>query len=658
MPFSRFFLPQLLKNLALAAFVLTFGCSVGAAQPVPVTTIEGPGPVNLVAHSQILLDPEGRFSADEVAFSELAQRFVPMKKPLGMGFTSDTVWLRLNLRSTQAQEWWLQMAQPVMENITVFERDPAGFWHQQSNYPRSSDIAAGLNTRQPTFSLQLSPTEPRLILLRLQTRTAMVSNMTLWQPKDLQAKETSESFAWGMVTGAYALVIVFYALFAIWTREHVYGWYSTLICINFLAAAFTDRWNFDVGLGLSPEGQVTVLGLVLSLAPTVAFVFITAYARIQDHWPRFVRMFLAVTMCVSAVAFVLVLTDQYRLSALLVQPFSILMVVVNSVMLVALSWAGNKRAQLLLLAFTVFHFSVGWRFMRNIGHIEPTVWNEHAYQIGAFIHMLILSTGIFSGYNSLRRESERQQAKAAAEAQLREQQSNFLGMVAHEVKTPLAVITATSDNLKITPDMPESALQRAEKISRNSQKIQDIFQSYLDHEQVLNKHKALQLREVDLQGMLQSLVQDFQDTHGRTVALDVPAGIKLMADRQLLSIAVNNLLGNAQKYAPTESAIGLQVGFSDGQVEIIVTDNGPGIEADDLSNIFKPYYRGSNSGRQQGSGLGLHLVRYIAEQHQGSASAMLQTGGGMKFVISLPFNPLMLEAADRPQAMLMPGKTV
>ena len=100
------------------------------------------------------------------------------------------------------------------------------------------------------------------------------------------------------------------------------------------------------------------------------------------------------------------------------------------------------------------------------------------------------------------------------------------------------------------------------------------------------------------------------------------------------------------------------MGFSDGQVEIIVTDNGPGIEADDLSNIFKPYYRGSNSGRQQGSGLGLHLVRYIAEQHQGSASAMLQTGGGMKFVISLPFNPLMLEAADRPQAMLMPGKTV
>lgn len=634
--------PAWRQGLAAAWLIwmgMWFASNAWAAQPIPVTSVQGTQAVDLAAHSQVLLDPEGRYSPDQVAFSELAQDFSPLNKSLRLGFTPATVWLRFHLSSAQAQEWWLQIEQPLMEHVTLFEWDPAGFWRQQSNQPKASEAAGGIPTRQPTFKVQLSPTEPRLYLLRLKTRTAMVSSMTLWQPQDLHVKDTSASFAWGMVNGAYALVIVFYALFALWTRERLYALYSTLILINFLAAALTDRWNADVGLALSPEMQVTVLGIMVSVAPTASFAFMVAYGRVQDYWPRFASLVLAVCAVVSVAGVALTLSDQYRLSAMLVQSFSILMVVVNSVMLIWLSFLGNKRAQLLLLAFTVFHVSVGWRFMRNIGYVEPTVWNEHAYQLGAFMHMLILSTGIFSGYNSLRRESERQQAKAAAEAQLREQQSNFLGLVAHEVKTPLAVITATADNLQLTPDMPTSALNRAEKISRNSLKIQKIFQAYLDNEQVLNSNQPIQLREVDLQGLLQALAQDFQDTHGSAIALDLLPQTKVMADRQLLSIAIQNLLGNAHKYASTESPIGIQVACSATHASIAVTDSGPGIDDKDLPNIFKPYYRGSNSGRQQGSGLGLHLVRYIAEQHQGSATAQAQSGGGMRFVITVPLAP-------------------
>ena len=385
--------------------------------------------------------------------------------------------------------------------------------------------------------------------------------------------------------------------------------------------------------------QVIALGIVVALAPTASFAFMAAYARIEAYWPQFARICLTVSIGVSTAGVALALTNQYRLSALLVQSFSLLMIAINSVALIWFSFSGNKRAQLLLVAFTVFHFSVGWRFLRNIGFVEPSMWNEHAYQIGAFIHMLILSTGIFSGYNSLRRESERQQAKAAAATQLREQQSNFLGMVAHEVKTPLAVISATAENLQLTPDMPTSALQRAEKISRNSLKIQNIFQTYLDNEQVLNSSKALQLRELDVHRLIHALVQDFQDTHGKAISVDLQANIKILADRQLLSIAINNLLSNAHKYASADSTIGIQAYCSDTHVHIAVTDSGQGVDEQDLPNIFKPYYRGNNSGRQQGSGLGLHLVRYIAEQHHGSAAAFVQSGGGMKFVIMLPWPP-------------------
>src|SRR5574343_407229 len=637
-PFSHL-LSVFHNTLAAAWLVLccVWPSSSAWAEVAPqITFVEGNNPIDLALHSEILLDPEGRYSPDEVAFTDLAKGFKRLGKPLSLGFTSATVWLRLNLSAAQAEEWWLQINQPLMESVTLFERDPAGFWRQQSNHPKHAGMEASIRTRQPTFALQLSPSEPRLLLVRLQSRTSMVSAITLWQPHELHAKTSSESFGWGMVTGAYALVIVFYALFAIWTRERVYALYSTLILINFLAAALTDRWNYDLGLGLSPPAQVTAIGFMVSLAPTASLAFQVAYARIDYYWPRFTRICLALTIAVSAVGLGLAASNQYRLSALLVQSFSILMVVVSSITLTWLSLMGNKRARLLLLAFSIFHLSVGWRYLRNIGYVEPTTLNEHAYQLGAFVHRLILSTGIFSGYNSLRRESERQQAKATAEAQLREQQSQFLGMVAHEVKTPLAVITATADNLQLTADMPSSALQRAEKISRNSLKIQNIFQAYLDNEQVLNSNRAFDFKEVDLGGLIQALAQDFQDTHGNAISLNLQPSIKVKADRQLLSITINNLLSNAYKYASAQSNIGVSTSCSDKHVNIAVTDSGPGIDEQDLPNIFKPYYRGSNSGRQQGTGLGLHLVRYIAEQHRGSAAAFAQSGGGMKFVITLP----------------------
>lgn len=626
---------------AWLAFVLSMAAlscpaQASATASAPVTVVQGDESIELSSRSQILLDKEGRYSPDDVAFSEVSQGFKPMTRPLSMGFTSATVWLRLCLSAAQAQEWWLQIDQPILEHVTVYERDPRGFWLEHSNSSAPRVAEQHIETRKPAFALQLTPDEPKLILIRLQTRTSMVSHITLWPPQKLQEKNTSESFVWGMVIGAYALVIIYYALFALWTRERVYAVYSALIFINFMAAVLTDRWNYDLGLILDPGTQVMALGLVVSLAPTASYAFQSSYARTYQYWPRFDKACLAMNMVVAVVGATLALSGLYKFSALLVQSFSIVMIAINTVVLTWLSLMRNKRAQLLLLAFTVFHFSVAWRYLRNIGHVEPSVFNEHAYQIGAFIHMLILSTGIFSGYNSLRRESERQQAKATAEAQSREQQKQFLSMVAHEVKTPLAVITASADNLLLTPGMPPPALQRVEKISRNTAKIQNIFQSYLDNEQVLNSNRPFDVKELGLGDMLQALVQDFEDTHGIHIELAMEPDIKIHADRQLLSIAIHNLLSNAHKYAASGSSILVQASRSTSYVSISVIDQGPGINSDDLQNIFKPYYRGSNSGRQQGSGLGLHLVRHIAEQHGGNATAIAQPGGGMKFVIMIP----------------------
>lgn len=277
--------------------------------------------------------------------------------------------------------------------------------------------------------------------------------------------------------------------------------------------------------------------------------------------------------------------------------------------------------------------------MQNIGLIEPNDFNDNAYQIGAFVHMLVMSTGIFSSYNKLRQKSEKQTVRADAEAALRQRQKEFLNIVAHEVKTPLAVISAAADNLQISPTTHSSDQARVEKIIRNAEKIRLSFESYLGKEQILNTNVKHYIRPVNLSELCANVMKDFQETHEVEISGTIEPGAMITGDANLLSVAIVNLLDNAHKHNPkgTPIALTLAVG-STNEIIISVEDEGMGVLAEDLPRLFDAYFRGGNAMASAGSGLGLHLVKYICAQHHGDVSAIRREAGGMRFVLRLPQN--------------------
>jgi signal transduction histidine kinase len=118
----------------------------------------------------------------------------------------------------------------------------------------------------------------------------------------------------------------------------------------------------------------------------------------------------------------------------------------------------------------------------------------------------------------------------------------------------------------------------------------------------------------------------------------------VLADAAALRRAVQNLVENAVKYGGQAGWLGVRAHRSgSGQVEITVADRGPGIRAEDLPHLFKPFFRGRHAaaGGVPGSGLGLSLVRHIAEAHGGRVT--VETGEGSAFTLHLPAAP---EAAE------------
>src|SRR6201999_3742760 len=99
--------------------------------------------------------------------------------------------------------------------------------------------------------------------------------------------------------------------------------------------------------------------------------------------------------------------------------------------------------------------------------------------------------------------------------------------------------------------------------------------------------------------------------------------------------AINNLLDNAARHSPPGGTVELQVGPNG----VEVRDHGTGVDPDDLPYVFDRFFRGTNSRGRQGSGLGLSIVRQVAEQHHGSASVTNAIDGGAIFTLHLPGVP-------------------
>ena len=214
-------------------------------------------------------------------------------------------------------------------------------------------------------------------------------------------------------------------------------------------------------------------------------------------------------------------------------------------------------------------------------------------------------------------------------------------MLAHELRTPLARIRGNLEIHHDSTDDPrarEAAARGMEEIDRAADLVQTILTTRAGEHQALKLH----LETVDVSDLLRTLHELYRaaaDERGLEFLLEAPAPVRVRLDRQRVSQAVANLLDNAFAYAPPGRRVTLG-GFLQGDhVRLRVRDNGPGLAAGEAESIWRRFTRGSAaSAATPGLGLGLALVRAVAQAHGGRAGGGSAEGGGAEFWIDLPLN--------------------
>jgi two-component system sensor histidine kinase SenX3 len=227
------------------------------------------------------------------------------------------------------------------------------------------------------------------------------------------------------------------------------------------------------------------------------------------------------------------------------------------------------------------------------------------------------------------------------------QQMDFVATVSHELRTPLAVIRSAAQNLSAGVVTSEGQAQRyGDLIEGEGRRLTDMVEQVLEYSGLSGNRRLPMGRAVDPGSLVRAIATSCESlfdaagiTPDITIDPDLPA---IVADQNAVGRAVTNLIANALKHGADGRAVSVAVrrGQSAGRDEVLVTvsDRGRGIDADDLSHIFEPFYRGRYALERQiqGNGLGLSLVRRIAEAHGGRATVVSTPGQGAAFTLHFP----------------------
>src|SRR6185369_2238841 len=225
----------------------------------------------------------------------------------------------------------------------------------------------------------------------------------------------------------------------------------------------------------------------------------------------------------------------------------------------------------------------------------------------------------------------------------------FVANVSHELRTPVTAVRSAAETLQnAAADDPVAARAFIGIIERNAERLHDLVEDLLDLSRIESRGLKLTIEALDVDRVYDQVLSLFSERAAkRGTVLENEAQNegqdelpRVLADRRALEHVLTNLVDNAVKYCPN-ATIRLRAIAHEQNVELIVEDNGPGIEAWHLLCLFERFYRVA-AGRSRdigGTGLGLSIVKHMVEAMGGSVRVESKPGVGTKFGVLLKSEP-------------------
>lgn len=222
------------------------------------------------------------------------------------------------------------------------------------------------------------------------------------------------------------------------------------------------------------------------------------------------------------------------------------------------------------------------------------------------------------------------------------QKNKFIMGMSHDLRTPVAVIKGYTEALSdgVISDKKETK-QALELINTKTEQLEGMIDTLINFTKLNNQN----LKDMLLPESITAFIKDFANeaqnsgnVFNRKIlsSIDLPDNITITMNKQLASRAFENLFSNALRYTKTDDTIALEAYFENSNIYFKIKDTGCGIPPKDIKNIFNMFYRGTNSRREEGMGIGLAVVKNIMDTHGWDITVESEVGKGSCFTIIIP----------------------
>jgi signal transduction histidine kinase len=599
-----------------------------------------------VENLAVLVDDSGSETIDSVSASAALSRFTPLRGILQSGFTSKVHWLRFSVMVPRSGSWWLEVEPPTLDDLRLFEPGAAGFKERRSG-DRLPFSSREEDYRGFIFKLSLPDTTPRVFYLRVQTSSASLAELKLWDPEEFDSARLKEYAALSFYYGFTALAVLISLILFVWLGETLYGWFGLMILaglsLRFAAHGLVAQYLLPNSPLIADEWVgFSALLYMVSIAPF--------YRNVLGVQPgqRFYFNVFRVQMVLPCVMAPLLLTSLHVEGMMIAVCYMLLVALVVIYECVQQWRLGRNESRYLLLGAVLLALGgvrlallkMGWNTTYDL---SPLYFDQITSMLSIVVVYIALALRLRSARSRERRSEQRAyraEFKAEKEHEAYAEQGRFIAMLSHELKTPLAVIDSATQALeRINRSEDPEIARRHERIRRSVGRIDRMIEQFLSKDQLELQRMELHPVPIDLSQLIGEVFDACADDDCRFELSCADDHLTLLADRALLRVALINLVDNALKYSPPEGMVSVSVcpsvQWGRAGIEILVADQGSGVPAAVRDALFTRYTRGDNTTGISGTGLGLYLVRRIVELHHGRVELRTSTTGAL-FWIWLP----------------------
>ncbi|PSL15837.1 signal transduction histidine kinase [Marinobacterium halophilum] len=587
----------------------------------------------------LLEDPQGELGLEEAMQRFRAGEFKPIPHGVGEGYTHSAFWVHAELERPPeiSADWAFSISPSYLDQVDIYVVQAGRPVQQLATGDQVEHSGDAAHNRLHVVRSELP--EGRIdVFMRLSTTSTSALLVRLVPGERLVTHLDTRVFSEGVLIGIVLTVLIINFINGIWLKRSLFLYfvaYEFALMVTILLSTSTLRTLYPA---LSAADQNIWMRYGVLVSGMLAFIFFYRMLSFPFRGRRWIDILFVIGVSHSLTGILLTYWDEYIDGMYHINNFVIVYPLVVSLILLFYWRDFNAEQRFRASGFFAFGIFCSINSLYVSGYLGVTAITSYIAPVMILsfqlcLHFIIMFSVRKSEKSLLEahRNTEMSVRKMELERTQRQAHETFMAMFSHEVRTPLAVIDASSQSLVLLEQDPGAREQRERRYQRIRAAVARIDQ-LLQMSLVRGRHEidaaeGTLLHEYDIAALIKSVVVEFPELSQQRLEFEGVDETLLFRTRlpaPLLSVIVRNLIDNALKYSPAERPVAVIVKPEKQHLVFSVRDQGHGISEYALEHIYERHFRASEQESVPGLGLGLFVVKEMLDRYQGEIN--LETG--------------------------------